>query len=98
MLSFSNFGSNPHPAARKVRRAVEIATELLERLAHLLGLQEVALLGDVVLRAAEHPLHEPIDRRLQLRGRLFDALEGQDDRDFFNLRLGTWTFGVEISL
>ena len=28
MLSFSNFGSNPHPAARKVRRAVEIATEL----------------------------------------------------------------------
>jgi malate dehydrogenase (oxaloacetate-decarboxylating)(NADP+) len=27
MLSFSNFGSNPHPAARKVRRAVEIARE-----------------------------------------------------------------------
>jgi hypothetical protein len=26
------------------------------------------------------------------------TLEGQDDRDFFNLRLGTWTFGVEISL
>ena len=28
MLSFSNFGSNSHPAARKVRRAVEIAKEL----------------------------------------------------------------------
>jgi malate dehydrogenase (oxaloacetate-decarboxylating)(NADP+) len=28
MLSFSNFGSNPHPAARKVRRAVRIAREL----------------------------------------------------------------------
>ena len=28
MLSFSNFGSNPHPSARRVRRAVEIATEL----------------------------------------------------------------------
>jgi malate dehydrogenase (oxaloacetate-decarboxylating)(NADP+) len=28
MLSFSNFGSNPHPAARKVRHAVEIAKEL----------------------------------------------------------------------
>jgi malate dehydrogenase (oxaloacetate-decarboxylating)(NADP+) len=27
MLSFSNFGSNRHPAARKVRRAVEIARE-----------------------------------------------------------------------
>ncbi len=27
MLSFSNFGSNPHPAARRVRRAVEIASE-----------------------------------------------------------------------
>jgi malate dehydrogenase (oxaloacetate-decarboxylating)(NADP+) len=27
MLSFSNFGSNTHPAARKVRRAVEIVTE-----------------------------------------------------------------------
>jgi len=27
MLSFSNFGSNPHPSARKVRRAVEIARE-----------------------------------------------------------------------
>jgi len=27
MLSFSNFGSNKHPAARKVRRAVEIARE-----------------------------------------------------------------------
>jgi len=27
MLSFSNFGSNAHPAARKVRRAVEIARE-----------------------------------------------------------------------
>jgi malate dehydrogenase (oxaloacetate-decarboxylating)(NADP+) len=26
MLSFSNFGSNTHPAARKVRRAVEIVT------------------------------------------------------------------------
>jgi malate dehydrogenase (oxaloacetate-decarboxylating)(NADP+) len=26
MLSFSNFGSNSHPAARKVRRAVEIVT------------------------------------------------------------------------
>jgi malate dehydrogenase (oxaloacetate-decarboxylating)(NADP+) len=26
MLSFSNFGSNKHPAARKVRRAVEIVT------------------------------------------------------------------------
>jgi malate dehydrogenase (oxaloacetate-decarboxylating)(NADP+) len=25
MLSFSNFGSNAHPSARKVRRAVEIA-------------------------------------------------------------------------
>ena len=25
MLSFSNFGSNRHPAARKVRRAVELA-------------------------------------------------------------------------
>ncbi len=25
MLSFSNFGSNPHPAARRVRQAVEIA-------------------------------------------------------------------------
>jgi malate dehydrogenase (oxaloacetate-decarboxylating)(NADP+) len=28
MLSFSNFGSNNHPAARKVRRAVEIVTRL----------------------------------------------------------------------
>jgi malate dehydrogenase (oxaloacetate-decarboxylating)(NADP+) len=28
MLSFSNFGSNTHPAARKVRRAVEIARAL----------------------------------------------------------------------
>jgi malate dehydrogenase (oxaloacetate-decarboxylating)(NADP+) len=28
MLSFSNFGSNHHPAARKVRRAVEIVTRL----------------------------------------------------------------------
>ena len=28
MLSFSNFGSNKHPAARKVRRAVEIVTAL----------------------------------------------------------------------
>ncbi|MFL6199574.1 MAG: NADP-dependent malic enzyme [Thermoanaerobaculia bacterium] len=27
MLSFSNFGSNTHPAARKVKRAVEIVTE-----------------------------------------------------------------------
>ncbi|HWN41340.1 MAG TPA: NADP-dependent malic enzyme [Thermoanaerobaculia bacterium] len=27
MLSFSNFGSNSHPSARKVRRAVEIVTE-----------------------------------------------------------------------
>src|SRR5690606_37126690 len=27
MLSFSNFGSNPHPAARRVRRAVELAPE-----------------------------------------------------------------------
>jgi malate dehydrogenase (oxaloacetate-decarboxylating)(NADP+) len=27
LLSFSNFGSNTHPAARKVRRAVEIVTE-----------------------------------------------------------------------
>lgn len=27
MLSFSNFGSNTHPSARKVRRAVEIVTE-----------------------------------------------------------------------
>jgi malate dehydrogenase (oxaloacetate-decarboxylating)(NADP+) len=27
MLSFSNFGSNRHPAARKVRRAVELARE-----------------------------------------------------------------------
>ncbi len=27
MLSFSNFGSNHHPAARKMRRAVEIASE-----------------------------------------------------------------------
>jgi malate dehydrogenase (oxaloacetate-decarboxylating)(NADP+) len=27
MISFSNFGSNPHPAARKVRRAVEIVRE-----------------------------------------------------------------------
>ncbi|MCG6920835.1 MAG: hypothetical protein LJF15_07100 [Acidobacteria bacterium] len=26
------------------------------------------------------------------------SLEGQDDRDFFSLSLGTWTFGVEISL
>lgn len=26
------------------------------------------------------------------------TLEGRDDRDFFNLRLGAWTFGVEISL
>jgi hypothetical protein len=26
------------------------------------------------------------------------ALEGRDDRDFFNLDLGTWTFGVELSL
>jgi hypothetical protein len=26
------------------------------------------------------------------------SLEGQDDRDYFNLRLGAWTFGVEISL
>ena len=28
MLSFSNFGSNDHPSARKARRAVEIAQEL----------------------------------------------------------------------
>ncbi|HEY4593876.1 MAG TPA: phosphate acyltransferase, partial [Thermoanaerobaculia bacterium] len=28
MLSFSNFGSNTHPAARKVRRAVEIVSRL----------------------------------------------------------------------
>ncbi|HEV7509793.1 MAG TPA: NADP-dependent malic enzyme [Thermoanaerobaculia bacterium] len=28
MLSFSNFGSNTHPAARKVRRAVEIVSKL----------------------------------------------------------------------
>jgi len=28
MLSFSNFGSNKHPSARKVRRAVEIVTGL----------------------------------------------------------------------
>ncbi len=28
MLSFSNFGSNKHPVARKVRRAVEIVTRL----------------------------------------------------------------------
>ena len=28
MLSFSNFGSNKHPSARKVRRAVEIVTKL----------------------------------------------------------------------
>jgi malate dehydrogenase (oxaloacetate-decarboxylating)(NADP+) len=27
MLSFSNFGSNPHPSAQKVRRAVEIVRE-----------------------------------------------------------------------
>ncbi|MBZ0101692.1 MAG: phosphotransacetylase, partial [Thermoanaerobaculia bacterium] len=27
MLSFSNFGSNPHPAARRVRQAVEIARQ-----------------------------------------------------------------------
>lgn len=27
MLSFSNFGSNTHPAARKMRKAVQIATE-----------------------------------------------------------------------
>jgi malate dehydrogenase (oxaloacetate-decarboxylating)(NADP+) len=27
MISFSNFGSNPHPSARKVRRAVELARE-----------------------------------------------------------------------
>ena len=33
MLSFSNFGSNPHPAARKARRAVEIAAELDPELA-----------------------------------------------------------------
>jgi hypothetical protein len=26
------------------------------------------------------------------------SIEGRDDRDFFNLRLGQWTFGVEISL
>jgi hypothetical protein len=26
------------------------------------------------------------------------TLEGRDDRDYFNLRLGTWTFGVELSL
>lgn len=26
------------------------------------------------------------------------TLEGQDDRDYFNLRLGAWTFGVELSL
>lgn len=25
-------------------------------------------------------------------------VEGRDERDFFSLRLGTWTFGVEISL
>jgi hypothetical protein len=25
-------------------------------------------------------------------------IEGRDERDFFSLRLGTWTFGVEISL
>jgi malate dehydrogenase (oxaloacetate-decarboxylating)(NADP+) len=28
MLSFSNFGSNSHPAARKVRRATEIVARL----------------------------------------------------------------------
>ena len=28
MLSFSNFGSNSHPSARKVRRAVEIVSRL----------------------------------------------------------------------
>ncbi|MEE8217948.1 MAG: hypothetical protein V3S03_03180 [Vicinamibacteria bacterium] len=26
------------------------------------------------------------------------SIEGSDDRDFFTLSLGTWTFGVEISL
>jgi hypothetical protein len=26
------------------------------------------------------------------------ALEGRNDRDYFNLDLGTWTFGVELSL
>ncbi len=26
------------------------------------------------------------------------SIEGRDDRDFFTLSLGTWTFGVEISL
>ena len=26
------------------------------------------------------------------------SIEGQDDRDFFTLSLGKWTFGVEISL
>ncbi|MGE0639581.1 MAG: NADP-dependent malic enzyme [Thermoanaerobaculia bacterium] len=33
MISFSNFGSNPHPSARKVRRAVEIARQRAPELA-----------------------------------------------------------------
>ena len=49
MLSFSNFGSNPHPAAQKVRRAVEIATEREPGLAIDGEMQaDTAILGQVL--------------------------------------------------
>ena len=49
MLSFSNFGSNPHPAARKVRRAVEIAAELEPGLAVDGEMQaDTAILGKIL--------------------------------------------------
>ncbi len=40
----------------------------------------------------------PTDRLALIGGYRSLALEGQDDRDFFNLKLSTWTFGLEISL
>ncbi len=49
MLSFSNFGSNSHPAALKARRAVEIATQLEPGLAIDGEMQaDTAILGSVL--------------------------------------------------
>ena len=49
MLSFSNFGSNPHPSTRKVRRAVEIAAELEPGLAIDGEMQaDTAILGSIL--------------------------------------------------
>ena len=49
MLSFSNFGSNTHPAARRVRRAVEIAAELEPELAVDGEMQaDTAVLGSIL--------------------------------------------------